>query len=723
MNILICGKNNQYLKTLAERLKREKNEIHYISGSKASERVGSSVFQQFDFEYTNPNIGRVVNNAMPDVMVLFGANDRNYTWNNPADDAMTFVSGMSSLIMAAKGAGVKKIIFISSISVLDTHKEALDRTITTSEIATMNDAFLYVESLLGNLSDEDLETVILRLPFDTGIYDTAVSGDYCLNTARSYLEGNKVFYIPDCPHVVMYYLDSIDAIIKTVNYDKVKEKNILNLQGVVFTEEAFVDALVKTELNKKCKAERNAEKDFQPSAFARLETSDEERLGFSTRFGVKEIADRLCWVCLSEQREERSKKQRRMQILPFLESLVAAVIVTLIMYFLRKTWVGDSFSLFTLYTLLFGAVYGTTYGLFSGLLATVGVLIIQWNDVGLLHTLENYAFFLVFLQLILIGVIAGYVRDKFVRKTTTLTEERNYLAQEVHDLTRISDNNTYVKNVYEKRLIAYENSLPRLYELTSQLDYMEPVKVIFHATLVTKKLLEVEDVAIYLSNHGLDYFRLSGANSDRALSIGKSLKYDESSFLYAPFELHEVYKNTTMDETKPSFAAAVWNGDRINAIIMVWTQDLHKVNQYECDMLAIVCRLIEKSMTRAEMYERMASKGSYVEGTRIKTEEAFLQRFQSYTEGERLGVFQFSLLRLESEKFALDAQHLTRDTDVLGIANEALYLMLPFTGREETEHVIDRFAQNGITVVPADREELEVHIQQQPNAEGVEEEL
>ena len=78
--------------------------------------------------------------------------------------------------------------------------------------------------------------------------------------------------------------------------------------------------------------------------------------------------------------------------------LVAAVIVTLIMYFLRKTWVGDSFSLFTLYTLLFGAVYGTTYGLFSGLLATVGVLIIQWNDVGLLHTLENYAFFLVFLQ-------------------------------------------------------------------------------------------------------------------------------------------------------------------------------------------------------------------------------------------------------------------------------------------------------------------------------------
>lgn len=723
MNILICGKNNQYLKNLAERLKREKNEIHYISGSKASEHVGSSVFQQFDFEYTNPNIGRIVKNTKPDVMILLGANDRNYTWYDPADDAMTFVSGMSSLIMAAKGAGVRKIIFISSISVLGSHKEALEQHITTSEITTMNDAFLYVERFLTNLSDEDLETIVLRLPFDTGVYDTSVSSDYCLTTAKAYMEGSKLTYVEGNPHVAMFYLDSVEAIIKTVGYDGAKEKNVLNLQGVVFTEDEYVNALLQTGNNKDSKAERNTEKEFEPSAYACLESSDETLLGFSTRFGIREIAGRMCWLCLSKQKEELKKKRRRLQILPFLESLAAAVIVTFLMYFLRKTWVGDSFSLFTLYTLLFGAVYGTTYGLFSGLLATIGMLIIQWNEVGLVQTLENYTFFLVFLHLVLVGVIAGYVRDKFVRKTTTLSEERNYLAQEVNDLTRISDSNTYVKNIYEKRLVAYENSLPRLYELTSQLDYLEPVKVIFQATLVTKKLLEVEDVAIYLSNHGLDYFRLSGANSNRALSIGKSLKYDESSFLYESFELREVYKNTAMDETKPSFASAVWDGERINAIIMVWTQDIHKINQYECDMLAIVCRLIEKSMTRAEMYERMASKGSFVEGTRIKKERAFLQRFQSYLEGERLGVFQFSLLRLVSDGFTEEAQRLTRDTDVLGVVDDILYLMLPFTGREETENVINRFAQNGITVVPAPRAELEDYIRQNPDTETEGEDL
>ena len=122
MNILICGKNTLYLKSLAERLKREKNEIHYISGSKAAEKVGRAVFQQFDFEYTNPNIVRIVKSAMPEVMILLGATDRNFTWRNPEDDAMTFVSGMSSLMMAAKGAGVRKIIFISSITVFENNR-------------------------------------------------------------------------------------------------------------------------------------------------------------------------------------------------------------------------------------------------------------------------------------------------------------------------------------------------------------------------------------------------------------------------------------------------------------------------------------------------------------------------------------------------------------------------------------------------------------------------
>lgn len=708
MNILICGKNTLYFRNLAERLKREKNEIHYISGSKASEKVGNAVFQQFDFEYTNSNIGRIVKSTKPEVAVLLGATDRNFAWRNPIDDAISFVSGMSSLIMAAKGAGARKIVFVSSVSVFENNEGDLTCRTKPEASSPMNDAFLQVEHICRSVADENTEVVILRLPKETGYVDSASEEDFCLTAAKQYVEGQKLAYRPENLHASMYYADTVDAIIKTVNYSGEGEKNIFQMQGVVFSEQEYIDALQKTELSS-YPFEPEADTKHAPviPAYTDLKETDEETLGFGTRFGVDEIAEKMCKACLSYKKKAEKKKERRLQVLPLIESIVAAILVTVLTYFLRQTWVGDNFSLFTLYALLFGAVYGTTHGLLAGVLATVGTLIIQWNDVGLLATLENYVFFLVFLHLILVGVIAGYMRDKYVRKTTTVTEERNYLAQEVADLTRINDSNIYVKNVYEKRLVGYENSLPRLYELTSQLDYMEPENVIFHANIVAQQLLEVEDVAIYLSSNKSNFFRLHAANSERAISCGKSIKYDEDFFLYAPFELKEIYRNTSLEEDKPSFAGAVMDGDRISAIIMVWTRDVHKINQYECDMLAIVCRLIEKSMLRAGLYDEATREESYIPETRIMNEESFLKHFLNYEDGRKQGVFSYTLLRMVSgSSDALTAQRLLRDSDVLGVANETLYILLPFSNEAESEHVVSRFREEGLEVVRVDGNEL-----------------
>ena len=178
MNILICGKNTPYIKTLAERLKREKNEIHYISGSKASEKLGNAVFQQFDFEYTNPNIARIVKSTKAEVMVLLGASDKNYSWRNPPDDAMTFVSGMSSLMMAAKGAGVKKIIYISSIDVFENNKGRITGQTEPFASSPMLDAFVEVEDICRHFVGEQIETFILRLPQVTGYNDINMLNDF-----------------------------------------------------------------------------------------------------------------------------------------------------------------------------------------------------------------------------------------------------------------------------------------------------------------------------------------------------------------------------------------------------------------------------------------------------------------------------------------------------------------------------------------------------------------
>ena len=708
MNILVCGKNNQYLYSLAERLKREKNEIHYISGSKAAEKVGRVVFQQFDFEYTNANIGRIVKSAKPDVMILLGATDRNFAWRNPVDDAMTFVSGMSSLLMAAKGAGVRRIIFISSITIFEHNTGEIRRDTEPDASSPMNDALLQVENLCATVTDENTEAVILRLPPDTGYYSDSAMNDYCLLNARNYLRGDQIVYQPGAAHATIYYMDSIDAIMKLISIPVEDLKRIYQLQGVVYTEQEYVDALQKTGLKKNANTEIDLEKAEIVPAYTNLEESDEDTLHFSVRFQIDEIADKVCKAINSHKKETEPTKKEKLHVVPVIEAIVAAVLVTVITYFLHDTWVGSSLCLFIFYSLLFGAVYGTTYGLFTGVLATIGTLVIQWHDAGLIHTIENYSFFLNFLEFVLVGVIAGYMHDKYIRKTTTVTEERNYLAAEVSDLTRINDNNIYVKNIYEKRLVGYENSLPKLYEMTSQLDFMEPENVIFHAVKVTQELLEVDDVAIYMSSQRSSFYRLNAANSERAASCGKSFKYDEECFLFAAFEQREIFKNKEMDPDKPSFAGAVMDEDRINAIIMVWTRNLHKVNQYECDMLAIVCRLIEKSIARANVYNEAVRADSYIGGGRIMKEDVFLSRFRNFEEGRKQGVFTYTLLRLEkSGSDAETAQRLTRDTDVLGRAGGHIYILLPFSNEKDSEHVVNRFANQGMKTTFVNPEEME----------------
>ena len=669
--------------------------------------MGSSVFQQFNFEYSNPNIGRIVKSARADVMVLLGSSDKNYAWRNPGDDAMTFVAGMSSLLMAARGAGVKRVIYISSIEVFE-HNTGEPGIMTEPDVTSpMLDAFVHVENLCRDFEDEEMEIDVLRLPPVTGYYDNNTLNDYCLNTVMRCFYNDRFSYCPERMHTAIHFQDAADAVIKLINIENKEKKQLLQVQGVAFSEQDVMDAIGKTEWSGARTAGKEKAKKNEYYAPAHLAQSDEEFLKSRPRHDIDEIIAHLCTAFEKHKKEEEKGTSKRLHILPLIEALAAAVLVTVITYFLRQTWVGDHFSFFILYALLFGGVYGTVYGLLSGLLATIGTLVIQWHDAGLIQTLENYYFFLYFLQFILVGVIAGYMHDKYIRKTTSLTEERNYLAAEVNDLTRINDNSIYVNNVYEKRLVGYENSLPRLYEMTSRLDYLESENVIFQAALVTQELLEVEDVAIYMSSQRSKFFRLSAATSERAMGCGKSYKYDEEAFVYNAFEQREIFKNKEMKKEQPSFAGCVMDEDRITSIIMVWTRDIHKINQYECDMLAIVCRLIENAMLRANTYLDAIRHESYIEGTRIMKEEYFLHHYMNFLEGSRMGVFSYSLLYLAPDESDVEkVQKLTRDSDILGMVGDAIYVLLPFANKSDSVFVSKRFVDAGMSIVPVEMDHL-----------------
>ncbi|MFR5915624.1 MAG: hypothetical protein ACLUGJ_11545 [Blautia wexlerae] len=61
--------------------------------------------------------------------------------------------------------------------------------------------------------------------------------------------------------------------------------------------------------------------------------------------------------------------------------------------------------------------------------------------------------------LVVSGVIVGHMKDKYRRKNGDLEDEKKYYQSELVDMTRIYDGNRYVKEIYEKRIVNYENSM------------------------------------------------------------------------------------------------------------------------------------------------------------------------------------------------------------------------------------------------------------------------
>ena len=710
MNILICGRQGGLCRQLAERLSREKGEIYYISGNKSDEKLSKSVFQEYYFPYLNENINQIILGTRPEIMIVAGAADSNFSWRNPEKDATEFVTCMTSLFMAAQNAGVKELVYVSSTEIFENNKEeSIDIKTQPSADSVRLRAFVRTEKLLEDFrnldnSPDSMQIRILRLPPVFGDYSDG-SNEFCLRTATDYIQSGTIHIFSSLVHTGIFFRDAAEAVIRCAMKKEGEALPLYQVKGLVFTEEELANALLQTGWNKGAYIERSTSEDEASIRMdcppSRIAPESEISLGLRLRYNLQSACDLLCKECLRRRKEVQKAERSTVQILPVIESVVFALIAYFVTVWLSGTWVGDNLNFFIIYVLTLAVVYGTSHGLFASILGGTGLLFVMMQEDSFLDVVTDYSFYLRFLQLIIVGVIAGYIRDRYARQNKGLTEERNYLTTELSEVTRINDNNVYVKNIYEKRLVGYENSLSRIYELTSRLDYMESQKVTFQAVHMISELMEMKDVAIYTASRRSKFMRLAAYTSDLALSCGKSLKFDVDTFLYDDLANKRIYTNKNLAEKKPTFGGAVYSGDQLLSVILVWTDDLRQVNLYASDTLAIACKLVEKSMARAFLYEESLRNDTYVGGTNIMKPDAFLKMLDIYEDGRKQGLLTFTVLRILLNGHTLEeAAKFVRETDYVGIINNIVTVILSNSTMEDAQFVLKRYASKGMEAVP-----------------------
>lgn len=702
MKILICSKVSDFSEKLIERLNKERQEVYQLTGiNRYEEKQKSMAFQIYTFSYQNENVNRIIANIAPEVMVIAGYCDTGYHWGEEGRQSARFVSDVSNLIVSAKNAGVKRVIFCSTIGVYEENKEEIiTDEVEPSPSSLQMKTYLQAENMCREFKDASCEISILRFPELYGELTPHSPWDICLKMAESYIRGGTIRYREGVPHRLLYLEDGIEQVFRTIFMEK--PEGCYTIPGEVHTEKEIALALKSTELKAEVTLEIQDGAAWEESQLIFAEDKEEKKKFFQKyplEKGIAQLSKRYKALAKKEVKKKEVKETLWSRIgVPLLETLGFFIVVWVISGLMADSRVGEGLDIYLLYAAVIGGVYGIAHGLFASVLCAAAKIMAEFEAGGVSGLMSDYSTFLNILQVLLIAIIVGYLRDKYKRTNSDLTDENQYLSSELADMTRINENNVYIKGVYEKRLVNYSDGLAKLYDITSRLDFMASRKVMFEAVNVVMEIMDTKDVAVYTASRSSRYFRLSAASSHRAYGLGNSLKFDESSEYYGPLSEKEIYMNRGENLEKPVFAGATYLNEDVTALVFVWQRKLENVNLYESNLMALLCRLIEKAMGRAFLYEESIRRDSYYGDTGILTEEAFSQVLLTYQEGWERGYLKYTLMEIKnpSQEETKKVQRLVRDTDVLGFREENIEILLSNTAGTDVQMVLQRFENAGL---------------------------
>lgn len=121
MKVLICGEYGVFCRELIGRLKKERHTVFVITGSERPryKRPSDGVFQEYNFSYRSKSIHTIMKNVQADCMIVTGACDIKYNWQDKNHDSVRYLSGVTNLLMCARDAGIRQVIYCSSMGVYE----------------------------------------------------------------------------------------------------------------------------------------------------------------------------------------------------------------------------------------------------------------------------------------------------------------------------------------------------------------------------------------------------------------------------------------------------------------------------------------------------------------------------------------------------------------------------------------------------------------------------
>lgn len=387
-------------------------------------------------------------------------------------------------------------------------------------------------------------------------------------------------------------------------------------------------------------------------------------------------------------------------LLPFVENLILFIPF----FMLNNRAVGSEYfanlDFYLLYVLLFAIVYGQHQATLSSVLSVAGYCFRQMYDRSAFEVMLDANTYVWIAQLFILGLVVGYMRDQITKLKLESRSEREFLDMQLVDIQDINSSNVRVKAALETQIVNQNDSVGKIYSITSALDQYSSEEVLFYAAEMLGKLLRSKDVAIYtVSNRA--YARLFSSTSEKARQLGGSIQYTNMGEMYETLCQRKVFINRRMDEQYPLMANAIFENEEMQMIIMVWGIPWERMTLGQANQLVVISALIQNAVLRANRYLAALEEQRYVAGTQTLKTDAFQTLVTAYLKARNRGLTECTLLAVNvGERDHMEAAGLLagklRQSDYIGtLSDGGLYTLLANTSRKDAEYVIRRFAELG----------------------------
>lgn len=358
--------------------------------------------------------------------------------------------------------------------------------------------------------------------------------------------------------------------------------------------------------------------------------------------------------------------------------------------------------LFYIYIILMSLMFGVRQSILSVMLSSAFYILHSGiNVTSIVDILINVSSILKIAEYIFMGVVVGYSVDQYRAVLQERKVEYDYLEGEYNEIKEINDDNVAIKQEYERRLISYKTSLPKLYSIISELTVLEPEKIFAAIVKVVKDVMDTDTVAVYMLNSKSSYARLMVSLNEKSIFQGKSFNLDNFSKLRDTLYENEIFVGSQWDENEPSLAAPIFHKGQCIAIIVINEMPFKALNLYQMNLFRTLSVLITSSIVKANAYEEAVRDGKYIDQTDILISSEFKKLVNIREEERKQGLSDYCLLKVECNSDILGVYekiyNMLRNTDSFGVTEQnELMVLLGNTQEKDAEYVLKRFKDRGI---------------------------